>query len=226
MRRLLVPSACSGLAFAALLAAGCAVKRTLLPAIPSSSAPLRLAQIGYGQDARFEQCSEDTCPQRTPKILPFSAAVPAGHASQIPDTRANDNAGHGEAEQPQTTPPDAQPPQANASEQQIDIEFPLASARLNVQAHTDWDWIAFQLIHARQIRIVGYTAATGPAQTDEQLAKARADAVLSQLLALAPGIAPVATVDIEDARAASNDGNPVRNASVQIRYLLRSNAPP
>ena len=215
------------LASAALLIAGCAATPPPTPAAPSSPVPQRLAQVGYGQEAVFETCRTDACPQRTPKTLPILASPPA-HALAPPTPLQGSSAsdretsGHARAQ--------AGRPQEEAALQQIDIQFAFASARLGPDAHQALRALAPRLAQARQVKVSGRTDSTGPTAVNERLAKARADAVLRELLVLAPGIAPVARVDAQGAccYAQANDSaaGRARNRRVEIRYRLDSDVPP
>jgi len=210
-------AACNALAMA-VLATGCAAPLPDRLAAPSKAAPLRLAQIGYGQEARFEPCRMDACPQRTPKTLPSSPPDPIASAPAVSSVRLDAAAGNAEAGQ--------SPLQAGPSEQRLDIEFPITSALLDAQAHKALRALAPRLAHARQIHVIARTGV--PA--NERLAKARANEVLHALLALAPGIAPITTVDLQDTCCeAAPNGRPAGRAGyrrVEIRYLLESDATP
>ena len=90
--------------------------------------------------------------------------------------------------------------------------------------------VAPRLAQASEITLSGRTDSTGPAATNDGLAKARAQAVLRQLLALSPAIAPRVSVDAQGAccYAESNDSPAGRanNRRVEIRYRIDGHDPP
>ncbi|MDU7590150.1 MAG: OmpA family protein, partial [Acidovorax sp.] len=83
---------------------------------------------------------------------------------------------------------------------------------------------------ASEITLSGRTDSTGPAATNDGLAKARAQAVLRQLLALSPAIAAHVSVDAQGTccYAESNDSPAGRanNRRVEIRYRIDGDDPP
>lgn len=66
------------------------------------------------------------------------------------------------------------------------MHFLLASAQLGPSARAALCEVALRLAQASEITLSGRTDSTGPAATNDGLAKARAQAVLRQLLALSP----------------------------------------
>lgn len=202
--------------------------------------PLRLAQFGYAREAAFGHCSGDRCPQRTPKTLalvaeppPLVAAVPAvtlpALAAPIPDTHA----GRALDEREEILPiaPVAPVLVAAVPEiQQLDIQFPFASAHLGARAREALRELAPRLARAREISLSGRTDSTGPVAANAMLAKARTDAVLRELETLSPGIRPTVTIDARGTccYAEPNDSpaNRASNRRVEIRYVLAPDAPP
>jgi OOP family OmpA-OmpF porin len=86
--RPLAPSAYRALTMVALLATGCSATLPADPPVASHPALQRLAQIGYGRDARFERCRIDLCPQRTPKTLPKATGTGPITGAQADDINA------------------------------------------------------------------------------------------------------------------------------------------
>lgn len=83
---------------------------------------------------------------------------------------------------------------------------------------------------AQEIFLNGRTDSTGPAAANEWLAEARAQAVLRELLALAPGIAPRVRVEAQGAccfiESNDNPAGRARNRRVEIRYRFDIDDPP
>ena len=223
---------CNALTMAVLLVAGCTAPPAKLPVMPSNPVPMRLAQIGYGRDAKFEQCRANACPQPTPKTLPSASPAPAERplTPSASDIGAASAAGIASAAQPEIVPVEVPPPEATPAEQQIDIQFLAASAQLDDQARETLRQIAPRLAHASQIHVIGHTDGSSTAEGNERLAKARADAVLHELIELEPGIEPIATVQAQGAcsKDTPTGGFPdcMGNRRAEIRYLPGSNAPP
>ncbi|UEC01769.1 OmpA family protein [Burkholderia vietnamiensis] len=227
MRNGLRLSAHGALAIASVLIAGCAAVSQDPPALPSSPAPLRLAQIGYGLDATFEACRADICPQRTMKTI-SGALVPPPQALVIPDAiPENSLRSHRDDRLPATVSLQSADRQ---DLRQLDIQFAFASAELDSTARGALRELAARLGNVQEIRIVGRTDSTGTRATNERLAKARADAVLRELVGLTPGITPITTVDAQGSccYAQSNDSpaGRARNRRVEIRYRGNQDGPP
>lgn len=224
-----------GAATSCLVAAACTVTPPMPvePPAPTTAMTLgRLAQLGHGREATFELCRSDACPQRTPKTLmaapgalhpasPTAAAIapmPARMASEMGDRRLP------LAKRPSSAAPQRLPVQ------QLSVHFPFASAQLDATARATLREAAPRLALAREIALGGRTDSTGPAAVNEALAQARAQAVLRELLILAPGIAPRVSVDAQGVCCfvEPNDSaaGRARNRRVEIRYRPGNDDPP
>lgn len=228
-----------------LAVAACAIT----PAPPPAPAPAptaldlaRLAQRGHGRDAAFELCAGHACPQRTPKTLQPSAgsaplsAMPAPSSASDATTKpprgsetgvaqAMPASGELAAPRPLQTPTPDSP-----VVEQLSVHFPFASARLDAAARAALRDAAPRLRLAQEISLSGRTDSTGPAAANEWLAEARAQAVLRELLALAPGVAPRVRVEAQGAccfiESNDNPAGRARNRRVEIRYRFDIDDPP
>lgn len=219
----------SSCAMASLAIGACAVTPPPPPPTAAHTAvePARLAQHGHGRHAAFQLCQGVACPQRTPKTMATgpdtsaSSPSPIGRAEQVLPADVREASSEGE----RTT---AAP---SASElQQLSVHFPFASAHLSTAARIALREVAPQLALAQDISLHGRTDSTGPAAANDSLAQARAQAVLRELVALAPGIASRVRVEAQGACCfiESNDGpaGRARNRRVEIRYWLDVDDPP
>jgi len=220
------------IAAAWLLAAACTTTAPPPPNPPSPTAlqgAAQYAQLNYGPHSAFERCGSDGCPRRTPKTL--ASATPAAQ-TLVP--AAVDPPPREEIESGPAPSPTIQPaPETRADDtlrtHQLDVQFAFASAQLSAAARRSLQALAPELAHARQVGLHGRTDSVGPTAANTQLAKARADAVLRALSALAPGIASITTIDAQGACCfvETNDTSAgrARNRRVEIRYLLEPDDP-
>ena len=233
----------SSSALACLAIGACAVTQPPPPPpnpamAPAAIEPARLAQHGHGRQAAFQLCQGVACPQRTPKTMTTgpdtgaSPPPPIARMEHVAPAAVRDAASEGERATAASSAP-ARPAQAapNASElQQLSVHFPFASAHLSAAARLALREVAPQLARAQDISLHGRTDSTGPAAANDSLAQARAQAVLRELVALAPGIASRVRVEAQGACCfiESNDGpaGRARNRRVEIRDGLDVDDPP
>lgn len=198
----------------------------------------RLAQRGHGKGAAFELCRGDACPQRTTKTLseaqgPTSSPVapPAltqGVTSAVPDRGSEERI---ERSAPSSSLATSPTPALEAPVlQQLTLHFPFASARLDTPARAALREAAPRLAQAQEITLNGRTDSTGPAAANDWLARSRAQAVLRELLMLAPGIASRVRVEAQGdccfVEANDSPAGRARNRRVEIRYRFDIDDPP
>lgn len=223
MKRKAATSWRSGAMASCLAVAACAIAPpTSIAPSPAAMDRVRLAQRGHGSDAVFEVCRGHACAQRTPKTL---AAAPA---ALVPETPAQ---AIGPAAPFRSTMGAAERPRPNpAFYQQLSVHFPFASARLDAAARATLREAAPRLAQADEIALSGRTDSTGPAAVNDNLAQARAQAVMRELVVLAPGMASRVRVDAQGACCfvESNDSpaGRARNRRVSIRYRFGTDDPP
>lgn len=230
----------SSCAMASLAIGACAVTPPPPPPPAAHTAveAARLAQHGHGRDAAFQLCQGVACPQRTPKTMATgpdtsgSSPPPIGRVEHALPAEVRDVAGKGERTiaSPSAPPRPAHTGPSASELQQLSVHFPFASAHLNGAARIALREVAPQLALAQDISLHGRTDSTGPAAANDSLAHARAEAVLRELVALAPGIASRVRVEAQGACCfiESNDGpaGRARNRRVEIRYWLDVDDPP
>lgn len=200
------------------------------PAPKATTAQARLAQRGHGVEAAFALCHGDACPQRTPKTLASVSAHPTTAAEPaVPPLPRNAGVESDERPPPLIASTSSKAPEAPVFEQ-VSVHFPFASAQLGPSARAALREVAPRLAQAREITLSGRTDSTGPAATNDGLAKARAQAVLRQLLALSPAIAPRVSVDAQGACCYAEPNNSpagrANNRRVEIRYRIDGDDPP
>lgn len=224
-----------------LAVAACAVTpgpSSTPPSAPAVLEPARLAQRGHGRNAAFEHCLGDTCPQRTPKTLladPGPASTPAAFPPPAAGATASGlHQGSNERTVAVTLAREPSTPSTISQHtpvvQQLSVNFPFASARLDPAARAALREAAPGLAHAQEISLTGRTDSTGPVATNERLAQARAQAVLRELLNLAPDIASRVRVQAQGACCfvEPNDSAAGRatNRRVEIRSRFDIDDPP
>lgn len=227
----------------ALVAAACSTPPSLPIIAPISiqQDTARISQPGHGRAATFEVCRGEICPRRTPKTLAPAASVPATspmarspliqplpkpHPQMAPERLP---AEEGAQSASISTSEHPQPPRVPI-EQVLHIPFGFASARLEAAAQAALSSAGPALARAQAVHLLGRTDSTGPASTNEVLARARAESVRQALLALLPGLVPRLTTESQGACCfvAANDSaaGRARNRRVELRYHLDSDDPP
>lgn len=194
-------------AVAAAWACACAQPPARVPAPEAKRPPpgaTRLTQLGFGRDAEFALCQEQTCPNRTPKTLVSSA--PSIRPVSLP-----------------VTPPE--PPQPKEHVERLTVSFAVAGSSLSAQEKRrirDFLPVARQ---AARIVISGRTDSTGEAQANDQLALSRAIATRNFLRQQIPGVDNVIVIDAKGsccfvADNATPQGR-ARNRRVDVAFALQ-----
>lgn len=179
------------LAAGLLLLAGCGAHATKASASRLVAPPeLRIAQLGYGRDARYAVCAEPACPAMTPKTL--AASAPPGmpiSGSSVPPAVSSVPASIRTASA--TPPPKALSPAAPEKSRDVPVETPTPAARLApVIVHFKWNSLdltdeAIATLdramdtarRAARIEIAGRTDDSGPTAANAAMALHRALAV-------------------------------------------------
>lgn len=171
---------CVGMAVSGLLVA-CAMHAD--PAIPLRGhdqehlgREQRWQQIGFGAQARFAECMNKACPQRTPKTLAFATATEAKPSNVV-----------------QTAQEDAQITQVDGAESPVKkelspdnktlvVNFPSGSARLSSSTRTQIKTALQALRSTDEIQIIGRTDNRGGLRQNRALALLRAVVVREFIL--------------------------------------------
>ena len=164
------------------LLSGCATPGlgdgTATEAAPSQ--PSRIAQFGHGASATFRICSDDHCPQRTPKTL-WIAPPPAS------------------ATQPAAAPtaPPVVTPQPTLITTSAFVRFGTNRGRLDADATRALSALLPDALKAIRIVLTGHADRSGPHAGNEKLAQRRAASVKLFLVdhSVNPSIIEIASGD-------------------------------
>lgn len=200
------------------------------PAPRLASEPARgahhLAQIDFGQRARFAQCVEPGCPSRTPKTIATASdrdalkPAPAVVPPTVPVA----------TEPPPAAP--AAPPSAPTptTAQRLTLLFALGSATLTGEHRARLRSALPDLQHSDRIVVAGRTDDLGSEALNQSLALARGLAVRDYLLDIDPQLPARIAIDArgrccyvapnDDARSRS------RNRRVEVAYARASGVAP
>ena len=203
-----------------LMLASCghqAIETRHLPATPSP-AP-QLAQVGYGNQADFVQCTPPQCPTRTRKTLGAAPAIEANQAvaEETPPSPAPRSLEALPAEASPSVDPDVA---ATTEHQTWSIPFAFGSARLGAAGLGILRQVTAELPAQGRITVAGRTDDAGPAPINDLLAHARATTVRDYLVHARPELEGAITVEAAGkcCFAAPNDtpAGRARNRRVEI----------
>lgn len=184
-----------------------------------------LAQIDFGQRARFAECANDDCPARTPKTIAAeskSSPQPARLAEAAPATT------------PSMPPPTAAvqpaPVQPEVAEKSLILRFALGRSTLTGEHKSQLRAVLSDLRRSQRIRIAGRTDDLGSESLNQSLALARGLAVRDFLLSLDPQLPARISIDARGrcCYVADNDSEQSRsrNRRVELVYAGASAAAP
>lgn len=182
-----------------------------------------LAQIDFGQRARFAECANDDCPARTPKTIAAeskSSPQPARLAEAAPATT------------PSMLPPTAAvqpaPVQPEVAEKSLILRFALGRSTLTGEHKSQLRAALSDLRRSQRIRIAGRTDDLGSESLNQSLALARGLAVRDFLLSLDPQLPARISIDARGrcCYVADNDSEQSRsrNRRVELVYAGASAA--
>lgn len=194
------------------------------PAAPGLGAA-RIAQSGFGGDARFALCQPPACPRPSAKSLPVPASIPvAVEPSPSPAQRAQDAL---------TLTPTVshRPPPASASEAiedpsplKVVVHFGFGRSDLDTAGRDALDLAATQPLPIRRVLIAGRTDSVGPAASNQALAQARAEAVQRYLTARHSRVLAAAEVRVQSqgacCYATGNDSASGRAANRRVEVIF------
>lgn len=188
----------------------------------SASEPRRderhVAQIDFGQRARFAECVYDACPSRTPKTIATAATRPPILPSPAPQAAPD-------SLEPRAKPAIATTPRSAASdaaEQTLTLRFALGKATLTNEHKAQLRTALPDLRRSARIRIAGRTDDLGSEALNQSLALARGLAVRDYLLGLDPQLPARISIDARGrcCYLADNDNEQARsrNRRVELSY--------
>jgi len=190
----------------------------------------RIAQSGFGGDARFALCQPPACPRPSAKSLPAPASTPVAvepSPSPSPAQRAQD------ALTPTPTV-SHRPPPASASEAiedplplQVVVHFGFGRSDLDTAGRDALDLAAAQPLPIRRVLIAGRTDSIGPPASNQALAQARAEAVERYLTARLSRLLAGAEMRVQSqgacCYAAGNDSASGRAANRRVEVIFERN---
>lgn len=180
------------------------------------TAPHRIAQVGFGDDADYVQCPPAACPTRTPKTL------------DIPEPRPIQAIPHPEPANPDPIPPDeATVPAANAT-RSWSVPFAFGSAQIGPVGQGILLQVIAELPNAGHIHLSGRTDNSGPLAANDALAAARAKAVRDYLVKARPDLAEAMDIDAQGdcCFIAPNDTPASRARNRRVEITVASPVPP
>lgn len=199
---------------------------SVLPApAPAGIGAARIAQSGFGRDARFALCQPPACPRLSAKSLPAPASTPVAvepSPSRAPLTQ--------DAFALAPTVSHRSPP-ASASEViedplplKVVVHFGFGLSDLDAAGRDALDLAATQPLPIRRVLIAGRTDSIGPAAANQALAQARAEAVQRYLTVRHSRVLAAAEVRVQSqgacCYAAGNDSASGRAANRRVEVTF------
>ncbi|TXH53019.1 MAG: OmpA family protein [Burkholderiaceae bacterium] len=195
------------------------------PASEPFRGPRHLAQLDFGQRARFAECVEPGCPARTPKTI---ATAPDREPPK--PTPADAPLGLPVAPEPPPAAPAVAPSVPAAATKRLTLLFALGSATLTGEHRARLRSALPDLQHSDRIVVAGRTDDLGSEALNQSLALARGLAVRDYLLDIDPQLPARIAIDArgrccyvvpnDDARSRS------RNRRVEVAYDPASGTAP
>lgn len=185
----------------------------------------RIAQSGFGRDARFALCQPPACPRPSAKSHPAPAAT-TGPVEPSPP-----RAPLAQAALALTPTVSRTSPQAAAAEVvegppplQVVVHFGFGRSDLDAAGRDAVDLAASQPLPVRRVLIAGRTDSIGPAAVNQTLAQARADAVRRYLTERHARVLAAAEVRVRSqgacCYAATNDNASGRAANRRVEVTF------
>ncbi|WP_295637435.1 OmpA family protein [uncultured Methylibium sp.] len=185
----------------------------------------RIAQSGFGRDARFAMCQPPACPRPSAKSLPAPASTPVAVVPTPARVPIAQDA------LPLTPTASRTSPQAAPSEViedppplRVVVHFGFGRSDLDVAGRDALDLAAAQPLPVRRVLIAGRTDSVGPAASNQALAQARAEAVQRYLTARHSHVLAAAEVRVQSqgacCYAAANDSASGRAANRRVEVIF------
>lgn len=200
------------------------------PSVPPAHASAsigaaRIAQSGFGRDARFALCRPPTCPRPSAKSLPVPASTPVAVEPSPSRTPLAQDALALTPTVLRTPPPAAVaelvegPPPLK-----VVVHFGFGRFDLDSAGRDALDLAVSQPLPARRVLIAGRTDSVGPIAANQALAQARAEAVQRYLTARHAGVLAAAEVRVQSqgtcCYAAANDSASGRAANRRVEVTF------
>lgn len=196
----------------------------LAPAVAGTGSA-RIAQSGFGRDARFALCQPPACPRPSAKSLPAPASTPvAGEPlpSRAPFTQ--DTLALTPTVSHRSTPASKSEVIEDPLPLKVVVHFGFGRSDLDAAGRDALDLAATQPLPVRRVLIAGRTDSVGPAASNQALAQARAEAVQRYLTARHPRVLAAAEVRVQSqgacCYAAANDSASGRAANRRVEVIF------
>lgn len=194
------------------------------PAIAGTGAA-RIAQSGFGRDARFALCQPPACPRPSAKSLSAPASTPVAMEPSASRThRAQDALTLAPTVSLRSPPVSASEVIEDPSPLKVVVHFGFGRSDLDAAGRDALDLAATQPLPVRRVLIAGRTDSIGPAAANQALARARAEAVQRYLLARHSRLLAAAEVRVQSqgacCYAAGNDSASSRAANRRVEVIF------
>lgn len=200
------------------------------PAVAGTGAA-RIAQSGFGRDARFALCQPPACPRPSAKSLPAPASAPvAVEPSPARTPPAQDALALTPMVSRRSPPVSASEVIEDPSPLNIVVHFGFGRSDLDAAGRDALDLAAAQPLPVRRVLIAGRTDSIGPAAANQALAQARAEAVQRYLMARHSRVLAAAEVRVQSqgacCYAAANDSASGRAANRRVEVTFERDGGP
>lgn len=193
---------------------------------PASISAARIAQSGFGGDARFALCQPPACPRPSAKSLPAPASTPvAVEPSPSRTHRAQDAVALAPMVSHESAPVSASEVIEDPSTLKVVVHFGFGRSDLDAAGRHALDLAAAQPLPVRRVLIAGRTDSIGPAAANQALAQARAEAVQRYLTARHSRVLAGAEVRVQSqgacCYAAGNDSASGRAINRRVEVTVK-----
>lgn len=194
------------------------------PAVAGMGAA-RIAQSGFGRDARFALCQPPACPRPSAKSLPAPASTPvAVEPSPARAPLAQDALALTPTVSHRSLPASKSEVIEDPSPLKVVVHFGFGRSDLDTAGRDALDLAATQPLPVRRVLIAGRTDSIGPAASNQALAQARAEAVQRYLTARHSRVLAAAEVRVQSqgacCYAAGNDSASGRAANRRVEVIF------
>ncbi len=185
----------------------------------------RIAQSGFGRDARFALCQPPACPRASAKSLPAPASTPvAVEPSPARTPLAQDALAVTPTVLRMSPPASASKVIEDPSSLKVVVHFGFGRSEFDAPGRDALDLAAAQPLSVRRVLIAGRTDSIGPAAANQALAQARAEAVQRYLAAHHSRVLAGAEVRVQSqgacCYAAANDSASGRAANRRVEVIF------
>lgn len=185
----------------------------------------RIAQSGFGRDARFALCQPPACPRPSAKSLPAPASTPvAVEPSPARAPLAQDALALTPTVSHRSLPASKSEVIEDPSPLKVVVHFGFGRSDLDTAGRDALDLAATQPLPVRRVLIAGRTDSIGPAASNQALAQARAEAVQRYLTARHSRVLAAAEVRVQSqgacCYAAGNDSASGRAANRRVEVIF------